>query len=200
MDRFTSTMIALCVIACLIIMVIAFGTSSAIIARLVGWDYGYVNYARDYEPPQDADSSRPTRIPPDAEPVNDRQSGDASRDNATGSSASGLAGQDASDSPDSPDGLPLDDFARDIPDAHGSDGGVRISPFVGISDEKKNEYWWEIARAARRQDADGQIKFNLDFATANNLARRFGCTSVELMEFFQDGALADWLQDEPKKQ
>ncbi len=70
------------------------------------------------------------------------------------------------------------------------------SPFILLSNEDKNKFWWEIAKAATRQRGDN-IVFNLDTKTANKLARRFNCTPLQLMEFFRDGADAKWLQPNP---
>jgi hypothetical protein len=70
------------------------------------------------------------------------------------------------------------------------------SPFFPLSDKEKNEYWWDIARAATRQRGD-DVVITLDTQTANKLARRFNCTPVQLMEFFRDGADSSWLQPNP---
>ncbi len=191
MDRFTTIMVALGLVACFLIIVITFATISAVIGGFVALDNGSPNSAgsRDGRPARRDPGSSSTRVPSKS----GRPSISGNNDTAvtrpgTSDPFGGVEQPDKTNSGGGVSGQP--------PEPVDPNRGIRMSPFIGMSDEQKNFHWWEIACAARRSGEDS-LTFSLDNDTARQLARRFDCAPVQLMDFFRQGATADWRQDEP---
>lgn len=76
------------------------------------------------------------------------------------------------------------------------DGIAAISPFYSLTDAEKNAYWWEIASQCIKERND-ERRYFLNSATIGRLARHYGCTPVDLLQFFKAGIDADWRELEP---
>jgi hypothetical protein len=177
MDRFTNGMIGICICGCVVVICLGFGTMS----------YWMVK-------PEAFSASVVTRRDATKEKSGKSQNAEKPQRSIGGGSGA----------PSGNDETTQKESASNPSDPTAGEGDKPIvdtalsprSPFILLSDEDKNKFWWEIAKASTRQRGD-DIEFKLDTLTANKLARRFNCTPIQVMEFFRDGANAKWLKLDP---
>lgn len=181
MERFTTFMIGVCICGCVVVICMGFGTMSY-------WMVKPEAFRPSVQSRRDATNEDPGKLSKDEKPQ--RGLG-----NSSGSGASTGIDQSAQQGADAEQANPsADEEEQASPETALSPR----SPFILLSDEDKNKFWWEIAKAATRQRGD-DIEFKLDTLTANKLARRFNCTPIQVMEFFRDGANAKWLKLNPNE-
>lgn len=179
MERFTTVMIGVCICGCVIAICMGFGTMSY-------WMVKPEAFQASLQTRREANAENPGKISKEEKP----QRG------LGGSSGSGVSTED-DQAPQA--GTDVEKVNPPAVEAEQSKAETVLSPrspFILLSDEDKNKFWWEIAKAATRQRGD-DIVFHLDSLTANKLARRFNCTPIQVMEFFRDGANAKWLTLNP---
>ncbi len=165
MDRFTSVMIAFCIGVCVAVACIAIGTSSYVITGLA------VNPAHREQAAPVQPLSRP-------------------KPGIGGNTEEG----DKRDAPDEDD-MEKGPAAKNPPPDEVAPDAEKRRPRTLLNlltVDEKNRLWWKIAKAARKTVGD-QVTYTLDSATAIRLSREIGCTPEQLMKFFREGPLSDWL-------
>lgn len=180
MDRFSKYMVGVCICGSVAIVCMGFGTISYWILNPEHFSESF--YAR-----------RSARV----DSLN--KSGNVKPERGTGGTTGSDTKSKDSSQADETDSDSSKSSGSGLDDSSVVDYSSPRSPFALLSIKEKNEYWWEIAKAATRQRGEDRV-FVLDTATANKLARRFNCTPVQVMEFFREGSESDWLGPDPDEE